>query len=738
MLLLHSIFGAGSFVVFYKLADLLFWIEGLSEKQSRFWILEIFPTFLPWVLGILWIYFGISWAESMGIRLPNSESIHLSAFEELGYLYLLAWVVGVIYLSFKGYNTRLRELEKRQAAYMQECIQRLPRELLDGDLGVRTRALEEIATLGSKLSYARKHVDNFVLLILSEINDYFGPDIIVGWQSQPNLFSQGRHHLSNARYLNLLLKALSSLAGPLDNPYEALIDILYEGTEDSQIRALEWIGTHTLPAKTKQRVSVYLEEALRFTKDQSHFLLALRFADAVINGHVDQALFFYTNQVILTNRPTELKTLARGYLEMLTQYAAKDMLVSILAALAMSGDPEDEKCASTVLDEVLARNLEEYSDDAFKIIYKAMTSLSDIRDSTYEDDQLLLEELKRRGLHIRMGKNQVLDPDNQEIFVLSNLSSPRDIINGEDQPPPSCGKSSLERDFEKVSMLSFELEADEERHCYRWEIIEGSEDYNVLESMGYDPDEENEHTYEYAKAIEYLQEVAPHIKWRITYDGTDSAGASPSQWRVICVPEHQIVEAQYIFDRFLNGDDLTNYSYTDRYPEIYERLTNGESKIKDDILQLFKALEDFQDTLYMAQDMDLQSFLENICIILPRIYIHASLLPYVREAFDLVDQGTVSLNKDIQLDKYNEFLFVHDPYKDETGEYWLSELLIDIYEEIEGSLLAFQTNNPDEIAAAVNHLRSSFAGEYGWGTDILKALYVAHVARTKLLKQPRY
>ena len=96
------------------------------------------------------------------------------------------------------------------------------------------------------------------------------------------------------------------------------------------------------------------------------------------------------------------------------------------------------------------------------------------------------------------------------------------------------------------------------------------------------------------------------------------------------------------------------------------------------------------------------------------------------------------MNKDIQLDKYNEFLFVHDPYKDETGEYWLSELLIDIYEEIEGSLLAFQTNNPDEIAAAVNHLRSSFAGEYGWGTDILKALYVAHVARTKLLKQPRY
>lgn len=92
-----------------------------------------------------------------------------------------------------------------------------------------------------------------------------------------------------------------------------------------------------------------------------------------------------------------------------------------------------------------------------------------------------------------------------------------------------------------------------------WSDIEGSEDYIILPERVSNYRDDDPKTGEYAKTIRYLQKVAPNILWRYKQDGIDSDGADPSTWRVICVPWDQIDEAQYVFDRYLDGDDLSDY-----------------------------------------------------------------------------------------------------------------------------------------------------------------------------------
>ena len=281
-------------------------------------------------------------------------------------------------------------------------------------------------------------------------------------------------------------------------------------------------------------------------------------------------------------------------------------------------------------------------------------------------------------------------------------------------------------------MMYMDLEEDEERDFVRWENIEGSEDYILLEERGCNYEEDDYETGEYAKIIRYLQKVSPSIRWRTTFDGTDRKGARPSQWRVICVPDDQFIDAEYIFNRFLTGNDLSNYCYTDKYSEIYDKLPNKQSKLKDNIIRLHLLLSEFEETLFRKNKHNLSTLFEDLASILPQIYFYANSLPYISEAPDLGYQGTMSFDRNFILDPYHEFFCVPDPYNRDIETSLLSDLLLSIYEDIEQGLIAFSTNNSDLISAAVNDWRFGFSIEHGWGRDILIALSAIHQARRKI------
>lgn len=112
--------------------------------------------------------------------------------------------------------------------------------------------------------------------------------------------------------------------------------------------------------------------------------------------------------------------------------------------------------------------------------------------------------------------------------------------------------------------MDLDEDGDEERWSFQWEDIEGSESYILLDDLGYDYEEDDYDTGQYAAVVKHLQKISPNIRWRITFNGTDREGADPSQWRVICVPDYQLYEAQQVFDRFLEGDGFSDFTNTNK------------------------------------------------------------------------------------------------------------------------------------------------------------------------------
>lgn len=281
---------------------------------------------------------------------------------------------------------------------------------------------------------------------------------------------------------------------------------------------------------------------------------------------------------------------------------------------------------------------------------------------------------------------------------------------------------------------SKELENDESQFFFTWENIEGSEDYILLEELGYDYEDDNYDSGTYASIMTFLQDVTPHIRWRYAFNGSDRHGASPCQWRVIVVPQDQLIEAQYVFDRYLRGDDLSTYCYTDRYPEIYEKLQHKESKIKDNISSLYSLFSKYEELLFNFNKVDIVDFLESLSSILPQIYFLAQSIPYVKAAPDIEDQGTMSFNKEISLNEFDAFYYFPDPYRNKTQIIRLSKLLLSIYENIEQGLIAFSTNEPDKISAAANDWKFGFSS---WGREILIALYAINETRIQIRRKKR-
>ncbi len=292
------------------------------------------------------------------------------------------------------------------------------------------------------------------------------------------------------------------------------------------------------------------------------------------------------------------------------------------------------------------------------------------------------------------------------------------------------------------------LDLDEDSYCFTWEKVEHSEDYCAASELGYCSEEEEEdEEYDTCRAanddddddwyedmVRYLQQISPHIRWRITVNGSDEYGASPSLWRIICVPEDQFQEAEYVFDRFLEGDNLDDYSYTDRFPEIYKKVPGEPSKLRNETARLYELLLQYETLMLCADEIDAESFFKTLNAVLPQIYHLGQLLPHVLKGSY---NETCYCYKHFHSENilpYEKFFCIKDPFSrdKEVESVLLSEILQGIYQEVQPGLEAFSEGHPELIAATVNSWRISFSIGIGVSRDILTALLAIQQIRCKM------
>lgn len=271
--------------------------------------------------------------------------------------------------------------------------------LWDFDFDNRARTLKTIAQLGSHIRSCRHYLDSLIFPVVTNTYDYFGPEATVGYSFQEDLFSHGQHYPPRAEYLELLRTALVSLVGPVQSPDEAIMDVIYYGTTVSRIRGIIWLADHALTSRTHHNFSDYLSMSLLCATQKTPLALALKYADASMNDHVDEAMLFFIDEIILEDMPDELKATTREYIVRLQNAASQEALIYVFGKLAEAGNPTERECALELFDEVMQGDLHEYSDDELTMISCFMGWPSDEEDDIDEYEEFVMEELRCRGLH---------------------------------------------------------------------------------------------------------------------------------------------------------------------------------------------------------------------------------------------------------------------------------------------------------------------------------------------------
>ncbi|MFC1798366.1 DUF5063 domain-containing protein [Thermodesulfobacteriota bacterium] len=290
--------------------------------------------------------------------------------------------------------------------------------------------------------------------------------------------------------------------------------------------------------------------------------------------------------------------------------------------------------------------------------------------------------------------------------------------------------------------MVIDIEEDDDYQSIPWANIPDSEEYNFA-----DKDEEYVDGIHYMEIYEgivsELQDIAPHIRWRVTYDGTDSGsiyfgGKRQTQWRVICVPESQYDEAVNIFERYLKEDDLSNYSDKDKYPSLFVPI-DGEKQLHPDIEKFSNLANDFIELIDSTQEQEyeLKQLLVMFATLMPQIYAAAYKLPDVFKDIDGEKQSyyfgffenRLKSNQSYEplyiegFEKLDEDLFREGRPRS------LASQFCTIADDFLIGLETLQDETPDDIAAVVYFWRSGFYGsKYGWGIELLDALKKIHIA----------
>ena len=333
----------------------------------------------------------------------------------------------------------------------------------DGGLDLY-RTLKTITDIGGDIRSNRRYLDLLIFVLLDKYYKFF-------FIFQENWHLQGeKANPQIAQFFKLITAALKALVGPLTSPIEAIWDVLFYGRlhfplpiediddiqgigsevcklgkivpfelymnarrectpPDTRILAIDWLlnwfldygnNRQRLITTTRDLFSDYLRTMLISAVQNTPLLFKLKYADALINDHVVEAIYFFIDMIRPENiLSDELKKEAGYYILNLCfdageysdrYFCNKISLKTVVYALDKLTELGDRHAVDMFF--LIAENYKDlyrYSDVELKIISRAYNSLSaqikQVADTTGDDtdvheyNKLVMEELKRRGLH---------------------------------------------------------------------------------------------------------------------------------------------------------------------------------------------------------------------------------------------------------------------------------------------------------------------------------------------------
>jgi len=205
-----------------------------------------------------------------------------------------------------------------------------------------------------------------------------------------------------------------------------------------------------------------------------------------------------------------------------------------------------------------------------------------------------------------------------------------------------------------------------------------------------------------------LKVIAPHIKWRISYCDHDLGVYS-----VLEVPEDFLSEAEYIIKKYEEGYDFTNYTYKNRFPNTFVD-NNGTKIINPNIESFYKLAKEFIWTVVDFHEIGLNSFIEKMLILLPKLYSAGLELKF--DVYDAYINNEYLSYESLDFGEYDVFFDTEDIFLNEQPEqYRLSEIIDSLMEDFQSGVLKFEGADAETLAAIAYDWYISFSGRFGRG-----------------------
>lgn len=235
------------------------------------------------------------------------------------------------------------------------------------------------------------------------------------------------------------------------------------------------------------------------------------------------------------------------------------------------------------------------------------------------------------------------------------------------------------------------------------------------------------------KMIAILRQYVPHIHW--DFEWGDGELSDVMKFSDIYVPEYQLEEAEYVIGLLENGEDLSNYRSSNRFPVLFEEVNGNFHVVKP--VSLFA--ENARELINLAEGFpgdDIVEYLRKISHLLIRIYALQFDLPDCAGGFYY--QPWLSFSLPQKLDPFAVYYDVGDPFVGRVDVQAMGKRLEYILDVLHTGMIHYdmyyETGNYKYLSLAASVWKNQYTGEYGWGAAVVNALKVIHYAGMYLQK----
>jgi len=234
--------------------------------------------------------------------------------------------------------------------------------LEDFNFDIRAEAAQTISRRSSEIKAKQEYIEMVVFPLVYNLEEYFDKP-----SGQLTLFECGeRYYPPNNEFKYILLNALVSIVGNIDETGDAVLEILQTGTVQGKIKSIEWLAERTLSSTLFGR-SFNEIDSLCHSPNEGVRLAAIYAMTCFGNTRPDAVYKKLIDECISNSQSAEIKSQVRNYLEKFPHSTLEEqgslgrMLTLSFTTLLNDSAHENIKCARIILDEWIMGSLGEYS-----------------------------------------------------------------------------------------------------------------------------------------------------------------------------------------------------------------------------------------------------------------------------------------------------------------------------------------------------------------------------------------